>query len=74
MPKYTTDATTWFEPPDEVDIIQAAERYEASDDYESDALDWGINDADIVAEIRDRFAVTDAYERGFRRWSERQMP
>jgi len=75
MPQFdmNTRPDTWPKP-DDVDIIQAAEAWEATEDYELAALDWAINDADIVAEIKDRFASTAAYDRSFNRWMDRQAP
>jgi hypothetical protein len=60
--------------PDAVDELLARELWERTDDYDDAALNWGINDADIVADIKDRFATTDAYDRAFADWCDRQTP
>jgi hypothetical protein len=60
--------------PDAVDAIQAQEAWEQTDDYELAALDWGTNDADIVAEIKDRFYGTVDYDKAFQRWVDGQAP
>jgi hypothetical protein len=60
--------------PDAVDEILKQEDWEKTDDYEDAAINWGINDADIVADIKDRFAVTDDYQTAFANWCDRQTP
>lgn len=74
MPQFSMgiDPATW-PGPDDVDVIQAAERYEASDDYEDDLRDWSTG-VDVCDCQRDTFTMTDAYERGFRLWMDRQIP
>ena len=69
----TTDPSTWPKP-DDVDVIQAAERYEASDDYDADVRDWMATSDHVYNWAAVEYAFTDAYERGFRLWLDRQIP
>lgn len=61
-------------PPDDVDAILQQEAYEASDDYTCDVRDWMATSDDVYNWAAVEFAMTAAYERGFRLWLDRQMP
>ena len=60
--------------PDAVDEILSRERWEATSHHELAAIEWAVGDGDMLGEIVDRFAATDAYERAFAKWCEGQTP
>ena len=70
--RHTTEPRSWLEPPDDVDIIQAQERFEQTDDFMDAALDWAINDEDCIADMVARFVATSSpYDRAFDEWMQR---
>lgn len=75
MPHYTmgVDPSTW-PTPDDVDLIQQQEAYETSHEFTADVRDWMDGDGATFLYAADRYTLTDAYERGFRIWLDRQMP
>jgi hypothetical protein len=67
MPRFDMSS---LEPPDDVDVILAQERYEATDQYDSDLREWMVNDDDVIGYASNRFLTTDTYDKAFERWLE----
>ena len=67
MPQFTTDPHTW-DPPDDVDLIIAQERYEESRTFDSDVRAWMVNDDDAVDYATLGFIGSDAYDVAFAEW------
>ena len=68
-----TDPSTWPSP-DEVDIIQASERFEESEEYAAAVLEWMVEDGPTFDYAAGRFYLTDRYDREFAKWMEGQTP
>ena len=66
--RYTTDPSSWFEPPDAVDVIQAQERFEESDAFVDAVRQWVLDGAgfDWACE---QFVMTSDYDRAFEKWN-----
>jgi hypothetical protein len=62
-----TNPSTW-PGPDDVDVIQAQERFEESSAFDSDLRAWMVNDDDVVAYATNRFVTTDEYDKAFEAW------
>jgi hypothetical protein len=60
--------------PDAVDVIQAAERFEQSEEFAAAVRDWLATSDDAYLWGADEFACTPAYDREFARWVDGQAP
>ena len=61
---------TYWTPPDDVDLIQAQERFEETDEFRTAAVDWMTSDEVCIDFGCDRFASVahHAYTKAFDQW------
>ena len=65
-----TDPGTW-PGPDDVAIIQAQERFEATDDFREAVIEWMTGDDATIDFASGRFWLSAAFDRAFDAWMRR---